>query len=122
MQFTKEPILDLTIKEIDSKSIKIGDKQINHSIVLSPTKIIGKWSRNNVKKLTLDDFKNIITITPDIILLGTGKNLIFPPRELIFQMAKLDIGLEVMSTQAACRTFNLLISEYREPIAILMFD
>ncbi|SVB15371.1 uncharacterized protein METZ01_LOCUS168225 [marine metagenome] len=122
MQFTKEPILDLTIKEIDAKSIKIGDKQINHSIVLSPTKIIGKWSRNNVKKLTLDDFKNIITITPDIILLGTGKNLIFPPRELIFQMAKLDIGLEVMSTQAACRTFNLLISEYREPIAILMFD
>ena len=122
MQFTKEPILDLTIKEIDVKSIKIGDKQINHSIVLSPTKIIGKWSRNNVKKLTLDDFKNIITITPDIILLGTGKNLIFPPRELIFQMAKLDIGLEVMSTQAACRTFNLLISEYREPIAILMFD
>ncbi len=122
MQFTKEPILDLTIKEIDAKSIKIGDKQINHSIVLSPTKIIGKWSRNNVKKLTLDDFKNIITITPDIIILGTGKNLIFPPRELIFQMAKLDIGLEVMSTQAACRTFNLLISEYREPIAILMFD
>tara|TARA_B100001013_G_scaffold331305_1_gene246789 strand:- start:399 stop:767 length:369 start_codon:yes stop_codon:yes gene_type:complete len=122
LQFTKEPILDLTIKEIDAKSIKIGDKQINHSIVLSPTKIIGKWSRNNVKKLTLDDFKNIITITPDIIILGTGKNLIFPPRELIFQMAKLDIGLEVMSTQAACRTFNLLISEYREPIAILMFD
>ncbi len=122
MQFTKEPILDLTIKEIDAKSIKIGDKQINHSIVLSPTKIIGKWSRNNVKKLTLNDFKNIITTTPDIILLGTGKNLIFPPRELIFQMAKLDIGLEVMSTQAACRTFNLLISEYREPIAILMFD
>ena len=122
MQFTKEPILDLTIKEIDAKSIKIGDKQINHSIVLSPTKIIGKWSRKNVKKLTLDDFKNIITITPDIIILGTGKNLIFPPRELIFQMAKLDIGLEVMSTQAACRTFNLLISEYREPIAILMFD
>ena len=122
MQFTKEPILDLTIKEIDAKSIKIGDKQINHSIVLSPTKIIGKWSRNNVKKLTLDDFKNIITITPDIIILGTGKNLIFPPRELIFQMAKLDIGLEIMSTQAACRTFNLLISEYREPIAILMFD
>jgi len=122
LQFTKEPILDLTIKEIDAKSIKIGDKQINHSIVLSPTKIIGKWSRNNVKKLTLDDFKNIITITPDIILLGTGKNLIFPPRELIFQMAKLDIGIEVMSTQAACRTFNLLISEYREPIAILMFD
>ena len=122
MQFTKEPILDLTIKEIDAKSIKIGDKQINHSIVLSPTKIIGKWSRNNVKKLTLNDFKNIITTTPDIILLGTGKNLIFPPRELIFQMAKLDIGFEVMSTQAACRTFNLLISEYREPIAILMFD
>ena len=79
MQFTKEPILDLTIKEIDAKSIKIGDKQINHSIVLSPTKIIGKWSRNNVKKLALDDFKNIITITPDIIILGTGKNLIFPP-------------------------------------------
>ncbi len=122
MQFTKEPTLDLTIKEIDAKSIKIGDKQINHSIVLSPIKIIGKWSRNNVKKLTLDDFKNIITIAPDIILLGTGKKLIFPPRKLIFQMAKLDIGLEVMNTQAACRTFNLLISEYREPIAILIFD
>ena len=62
MQFTKEPILDLTIKRIDAKSIKIGDKQINHSIVLSPTKIIGKWSRKNVKKLTLDDFKNISSL------------------------------------------------------------
>ena len=51
---------------------------------------------------------------PEIVLLGTGATNVFPPRELTFAFARKGIGLEVMDTAAAARTFNVLANEGRE--------
>ena len=56
---------------------------------------------------------------PDVVLLGTGAANIFPPRELTFAFARRGIGLEVMDTAAAARTFNVLANEGRRVAAVL---
>lgn len=49
----------------------------------------------------------------DVVLLGTGNNIAYPPRALREALEAVGIGLEPMSSPAACRTYNVLISEGR---------
>jgi len=38
------------------------------------------------------------------------------------ELAERGLGLEIMDTAAACRTYNVLIHEQREVVAALLFD
>ena len=50
---------------------------------------------------------------------GAGARQVFPPRELMFAFARRGVGLEVMDTAAAARTFNVLAGEGRKIAAVL---
>jgi uncharacterized protein len=54
------------------------------------------------------------------VLLGTGPRQIFPAASFRAQFLSAGIGVEVMDTGAACRTFNVLVAEQRRVVALLM--
>ncbi|HEX9851380.1 MAG TPA: MTH938/NDUFAF3 family protein, partial [Woeseiaceae bacterium] len=56
---------------------------------------------------------------PELIIVGTGWQPVFAPRELVFALARRGIGLETMDTPAACRTFNILLADGRKLAAII---
>ena len=72
-----------------------------------------------VESLTVDDLAMLIETGPELILLGTGHRQLLPNRDLMFAMARRGIGLEVMDTPAAARTFNVLVGEGRSVAAVL---
>ncbi len=72
-----------------------------------------------VEALTVDDLAILIETGPELILLGTGNKQLLPDRDLMFAMARRGIGLEVMDTPAAARTFNVLVGEGRSVAAVL---
>ena len=78
-----------------------------------------EWSPNDITDLTIDDFKSILECKPDVVLLGTGQKLTFPNTALRREFNQLNIGLEVMDTGAACRTYNVLLSEGRNVAAAI---
>ena len=61
----------------------------------------------------------MLELEPEVILLGTGERQRFPPLALTTAILRLGIGIEVMNTAAACRTYNVLASELRRVAAAL---
>jgi len=120
MKFTKDQGSEITIRQIEDNRIKIGNNFINHSCIVTSEEILGEWDKKNADVTTYNDLEFILEKKPDILIFGTGKKAVLPNRNLVFDLAKKNIGLEVMTTAAACRTFNILISEDRSPIAILI--
>lgn len=57
---------------------------------------------------------------PEIVIVGTGERHAFPPATLFEPLRRDGIGVEVMSTPAACRTYNILSSEGRRVVALLL--
>jgi uncharacterized protein len=51
---------------------------------------------------------------PAFVLLGTGPEQCFPDAALRRLFTEAGLGLEAMSTGAACRTFNVLLAEGRD--------
>ncbi len=64
--------------------------------------------------------ENLIQYPADIYLIGTGSTPCFPNKELLQSIAQKKLPIDFMTTGAACRTFNILTSEYRN-VAILIF-
>lgn len=107
------------IRSVSSRAIQIGDRSYEQTIALTSDTVMDEWPATPVAGLTEDDLSALLDTTPEVIVLGTGVTNVFPPRELVFALARRGVGLEVMDTPAAARTFNVLAGENRQVVALL---
>ena len=119
LKFTRELSARLVIRNVSETAIRVNDNEYFESIVLTPDDQLNIWSDKPIADLTDADFDTVFDTKPEIVLLGTGASNVFPPRELTFAFARRGIGLEVMDTSAAARTFNVLANEGRRVAAVL---
>ncbi len=136
-QFNLETTHKLAIQSYDSGEINItlsgnletsGSNEtagqriqsMTSSFILTPNQIIEQWQYSAVSEWSLESFKPLISQQPELVILGTGKNLSFPDHEALQSFHQAGIGVEVMNTASACRTFNVLVSENRFVVAGLL--
>ncbi len=108
------------IRSYQPGTITINDKTLSSSVIITPTQLIETWAPQSVAELTSDSFAIIADLRPDILLIGTGASIIFIPAEMYGQLINLGIGVELMDTRAACRTYNALSAENRNVAAALL--
>ena len=109
-----------TIHSYSSTELVVGDLRFSSSIILLPDRIISDWSTRVMDQLQAADFELLLNLQPDLVLLGTGERQQFPPPDKYSCLTGAGIGLEIMTTPAACRTYNVLVSEGRRVAAALI--
>lgn len=119
MKFTRELPTAIAVRSVSAEAIAIGDRHYDRTIAITTGQVLDDWVDAAVEDLTIDDFSDLLATDPEIVVLGTGSANIFAPRELVFAFARRSIGLEVMDTRAAARTFNVLAGEGRQVAAVL---
>lgn len=119
LKFTRELPGGLTIRSVTAEGILIRDQLWSMSIAIDQQQSVSEWSKKSVADLIVEDFATLLERSPEMIVLGTGEKSLFPPRELTFAFARRGVGLEVMHTAAAARTFNVLASDGRQVAAVL---
>lgn len=102
--------------------VAVNHEKYGKNLILLPESIIPEWSTATPATLDAADMAKLLELGVEIILLGTGRQLRFPPGALLRPFAPAGIGLEVMDLQAACRTYNILAAEGRKVAAALLFD
>ena len=80
------------------------------------------WNAVNFEHLSAEDFAELARLGVEIVLLGTGKRQRFPHPRLTAALGAARVGLEVMDTKAACRTYNILVAEERRVALALLFE
>lgn len=119
MKFTLESAPAAAIRSIADGKFQIGDEMLAGPLALDPDGVIAGWQPPPAGELGFDDLQPLLKGGPEVVLVGTGSSQMLPQRELMFAMARAGIGLEMMDTPAAARTFNVLLSEGRSVIAVL---
>ena len=110
------------ISGYDTQSIGINGLPHTKSLVISPMELLQDWEPSKYSELNEQHLDDIFAMQPEIIILGTGLKQIFPPAEILRRLAKEQIGFEIMDTQAACRTFNILMAEDRTVVAGMFLE
>lgn len=108
-------------------AIAINHRQYSSNLIVLPDRLITDWMSAFNIILTIDnlsenDFESIIAFKPEVVLLGTGKTHKFLHPKTSALLINQGIALECMSTSAACRTYNILMSEGRKVAAALLLD
>jgi uncharacterized protein len=119
MKFSRETPSAVTVRHVEQGLIRIGDDSITENVVLFRDSVRRDIVTGDVDELTAADLTGLLDERPELIIMGAGWQPALPPRELVFALARKGIGFEMMDTPAACRTFNILISEARDVAAIL---
>jgi uncharacterized protein len=100
----------------------VNGEKYEKNLILLPESIIPNWTSATVSTLSEADMQILVGLGTEIVLLGTGNSLRFPPGPLLRPFALAGIGLDVMDMKAACRTYNILAAEGRKVAAALLFD
>lgn len=121
MEFHRDTSKDLNvIAGYGAEGVRVGSRLLSASCVVSPDRIIENWPATAVERLQPDDLAAVVALEPEIVLLGTGASIAFPAPAVGEALARRGIGLEVMDTAAACRTYNVLAHEGRNVAAALI--
>jgi len=100
--------------------IRVGQTEYRNNVVLLPDAVIEDWAPNGFDALTEADFSALLAHKPEMVLLGTGDRQRFPHPRMLQALGAARVGVEVMDTRAACRTFNILVAEDRRVAAALI--
>lgn len=120
MKFVRDPGSMVTVRHVEEGRIKVGNEELTENVVLFRDSIQRGWRANDPENPGVDDLADLLAENPELIIYGTGWRPCLPPRELVFALARRGIGFEMMDTPAACRTFNVLVSEDRDVAAVLI--
>jgi uncharacterized protein len=109
-----------SISAYTSTDITVNEKQYQQSLILSPEVLISPSPINSIDDLNENTLQSVLDLNPDVVLLGTGEKQIFPEPQIFGLLGEKGIGLEVMNTGALCRTFNILVAEDRDVVAVII--
>ena len=100
-------------------AVVISNVTYQSSLILCATDIINDWPPQTSAELTAQHLQQVISLDPEIMILGTGSKIVFPPDEVLQPVISNQIGYEIMDTGAACRSYNFLVAEGRRVVAAL---
>jgi uncharacterized protein len=100
--------------------IRVGATEYRDNLVLTSEAVATGWASGGFEGLTDDDFAQLLAQKPEVVLFGAGAAIRFPHPRLTRALTEAGVGIEVMDTPAACRTFNILAAEGRSVVAALL--
>lgn len=118
--YTDEAITVAVHEEFAQAASTVLVKAIASPFILSIDSLIESWEPALISESSSADFQSLLDYCPEVVILGTGKSVVFPPSGALQAFYTRNIGVEIMDTGAACRTFNVLASENRKVIAGFM--
>lgn len=111
---------DYIIQSYEPGKLIINKLAYHRSVIVTPHDLITDWQPQTLEELDLSAIEAIISLKPEIVLLGTGAEQRWPSPSLLAPFSAHKIGVEIMSTRAACHTFMVLMSEDRNAAAALI--
>ena len=111
-----------TVTAYDESGVEINAVYFSHSLIVLPEIKPIAWDVGSFDELTAAHFEPVDNQRPDVVILGTGSRQRFIHPRLIAALTQQRIGVECMDSQAACRTYNILMAEGRKVALALIIE
>jgi uncharacterized protein len=102
--------------------VLVGGRRHDRSVIVFAQRVVDDWPVRDVGDLGPDTLAVVATEPVEILLIGTGARMALVHPRVYATLSDARIGVEVMDTFAACRTYNVLIAEGRKVAAAVIVD
>lgn len=104
----------------DADALWVGNQRFTHSLLVPWQGAVLPWAPARPDDLEAAHFEALLALQPELVIFGSGPRLKFVAPALMRALIDRRIGVETMDTPAACRTYNVLVSEGRSAVAALL--
>ncbi len=109
------------VRAYEPGRVHIRERTFTCSLIALPHRLHTEWDAGSAQQLRAAHFEPLLDAKPEVVILGTGENQVFPDPAVFMTLMDLGIGFEVMDNAAACRTYNILLGEGRQAaLALIM--
>ena len=115
------PTTQNTVTAYGPGFVEINRVRHTTNLIVTPDQV-EPWPVASFEALDTASFEQLRDLRSEVVLLGTGSRQRFPHPRLTRPLVEARVGLEVMDTQAACRTYNILVAENRKVSAALFVE
>ena len=123
MKFSEDKIdQGYHITGYEAGAIIVSGSRKTASFIISLEQLIENWAPGHIDQLSARHLQPLLDMQPELVLLGTGETLKFPPVQHYACLIEQNIGVEIMDSAAACRTYNILLAEGRKVAAGIIVD
>jgi uncharacterized protein len=115
------------IHSYDDNKVVIRPKNQSHlepietNFILTPEQLFKDWQVTDITQLTDSELAELKRLDPEVILFATGSGLTVELQHIAAILMQDHIGVEIMELGAACRTYNLLLTEERRVVLAVCF-
>lgn len=102
--------------------LEVNQIPYSHALIVQPEGEVLAWPVEEIQDLSEDHFSMISALLPELVIVGTGKRQVFLNPKILQPLIKAKIGFEMMDSQAACRTYNILMGEGRKVLAAILLE
>lgn len=110
----------LRIASYDATGLLIGNVRYTEAVLLAGNVVESPWGPPQIERLAPEHVERLCALGPEVVLLGAGAQAVLPRPQLLLPFGRRGIGVEVMATAAACRTYNILAGDGRRVAALLL--
>lgn len=100
--------------------IAIDHTRHTQSVLLGSDGLLQDWDCQHFQQLQAQHLAQLAALDYELLILGCGRSQHFVPVAWQQPLLQRRMGLECMTTAAACRTYNILACEGRRVLAALM--
>ena len=109
------------IQGYDDTAVVINGQRHSAPLLICAELFLSPWGpASDPTALSAEQQAQLIALAPQVLLLGTGRRALLPRPTLLLPFSQRGIGVEIMTTAAACRTYNVLSAEGRRVVAVLV--
>lgn len=108
------------IHAVTRTQVSVNGQPYMASVLVPGDAPLAAWTPESLSALTADHIAEILPYKPELVILGSGPSLRFAHPSVLRPLIEAGIGVETMDTPAACRTYNVLMSEGRKVLAALI--
>jgi uncharacterized protein len=110
------------IRSVDKHGLVIDDRRFTSSLIVGARLLHTDWPVLHLEDLNEQTIEPLIEHRPEVVVLGFGTVQAFPDPAIQSAFMNHGVGIECMTLDAACRTFNVLMSENRRALAGLIIN
>lgn len=122
MMLSRElPDYGFALRSANGRCARVNEQRLERSFILAPDTLVDTWQvDHDARQLQPADLAPVLALQPALVLLGTGEHQVFPPAAVLGHCLSRGIGLEVMSNDAAARTYAVLAGEGRRVVVAML--
>ena len=118
MQLNLErPDYAFSLRGADGAHALVNDRVLRSSFVIAPDTLVEDWPVTDAHTMDPSHLDALLALQPELVLLGTGATQVFPPPAVLAACLTRHLGIEVMTNDAAARTYSVLAAEGRRVVA-----